>query len=660
MAEVIVFKPRAEIDAEHNVAAFIELCRKQLIIFGADLDFESNVWDVTKAVAPRARGKGRQRARFTKLHSDQDWMDEPFRSFSKAYFRYMFGLRPAKAYVTRLLALRALAATAEEMGLSSVASIDASNFNRAAQRVGEAYRGGTAYRIGKQLELLATFLDEHRMVSSRLGWVNFLPRPIDTERVGEKADDERRSKLPSQAALNALPKIFRAAIEPRDVIVSSAAAIMCGAPDRIGEVLTLRVDCEVDGFSKDDEPAPYGLRWWPSKGAEPMVKWVVPSMASVIQEAIGNIRAVTQPARDVALWYERHPDSIYLKPELEYLRGTESLSFDEVAEVIGVGDGRQWCQNAKIPVNASGSVHFDAVERAVLSLLPHDFPILDPLTGLRYSDALFVVRRNELHQQRATYHCLIEGVSGTRINDGLGSAVAHGTPSIFSKFGFREADGSEIRVNTHRFRHYLNTLAQAGGMSQLDIAKWSGRRDIRQNVVYDHVTPSQMLEKVRNAVGDSSQMFGPLAEIPVNLPVSRDEFGQLRFPTAHTTDIGFCVHDYTMSPCGLHRDCLNCQDLVCVKGDIAKTERLRTRLAEARSLLGQVEKARSEGYAGSDRWLDHHRGTVERLTQLCAIMDDPNVPDGACVQLGPRGGQNAIEGQLAVNIQTSLGSVENV
>jgi len=215
-------------------------------------------------------------------------------------------------------------------------------------------------------------------------------------------------------------------------------------------------------------------------------------------------------------------------------------------------------------------------------------------------------------------------------------------------------------VNTHRFRHYLNTLAQAGGMSQLDIAKWSGRKDVRKNAVYDHVTPTQMLEKVRGAVGDSSQMFGPLAEIPVNLPVSRDEFGRLRFPTANTTDIGFCVHDYTMSPCELHRDCLNCQDMVCVKGDIVKTERLQTRLSEARRLLDHAEQAQSEEYAGSDRWLDHHRGTVERLTELCAIMNDPTVPDGACVHLGRKSGSLTIEAQLSLNVQETTGVIEGV
>jgi hypothetical protein len=31
------------------------------------------------------------------------------------------------------------------------------------------------------------------------------------------------------------------------------------------------------------------------------------------------------------------------------------------------------------------------------------------------------------------------------------------------------------QLSSHQIRHYLNTLALAGGLGQLDVAKWSGR-----------------------------------------------------------------------------------------------------------------------------------------------------------------------------------------
>jgi hypothetical protein len=167
----------------------------------------------------------------------------------------------------------------------------------------------------------------------------------------------------------------------------------------------------------------------------------------------------------------------------------------------------------------------------------------------------------------------------------------------------------------------------------LDIAKWSGRRDVKQNRDYDHVSGLELLEQLREAVGDDSQMFGPLARVEINSPMTRREFATLQIPTAHSTDIGFCIHDFTMLPCQIHRDCINCNEHVCIKGDNAKAQRVRQRLAEARRLLGAAEAGERDGFDGADRWRDHHQATVARLEELCRLLDDPSIPEGSVIQL---------------------------
>lgn len=646
MSDVILFRPKAELDAAGNLAGFVESCRNELTIFGADLDFEANIWDVTEALGLKGHGKKRQRLVFNTLGADTDQaqtrMDDRFRPFAKAYIRYMHGFRPTKIVGFRLAALRALEAALSESGLPpDPVRTDALILNRAAQMIVDRYSEAAAYRIGGQLEMAVEFLADNRLTSVPTRWRNPIKRPGDAVRVGKDFDERRQDKMPTEAALDALPKVFRLATEPVDVIVSSVAAILCSAPDRINEVLILSDTCEVHQNAGKDKGEAYGLRWWPAKGADPMVKWIVPSMVSVVEEAIGKIRSITHEARQMAKWYEEHPDEIYLHDEVRHLRNVEWLTMDEVAEIIGLDNSNSapaWCKGHGVkPVTheKSKQVRFVDIEAAVVAMLPAGFPFLGKETGLKYSDALLVVLTNQLNAQRGTYRCMIEPISVNQINSGLGGRAEHGFKSIFTRFGFTEPDGRPIKVTTHQFRHYLNTLAQAGGMSQLDIAKWSGRKDIRHNAAYDHVTPDQMLQKIRDAVGDESQMFGPLAEIPKKVLIPRDEFARLRIPTAHTTDLGFCVHDYTMSPCQLHRDCIHCEDLVCVKGDEEKTMRLRQNLEEARELLRKAEDALAEGYAGGDRWLVHHQSTVERLSQLCSIMDDPGVPLGAVVQLAP-------------------------
>lgn len=645
MAEIVLFTPKAELDAAANLRGFVDMCRSKLTVFGADLPFQNDVWDVTDAVATKGKGGKRERITFSNAATvDQkspEMMREPFLSFAKAYVRYMHGMRPTKIIHNRVAALRAIEAALLETGLApDPVQVDSRILNRAAQIVADRFSDGAAYRVGGQIEMLAIFLSENRLAAVPVRWRNPIKRPSSAVRVGKEFDERREEKMPSSTALDALPRIFRIATEPADVITVSVAAILLASPDRISEVLTLPEACEVREPRKGKEDA-YGLRWWPAKGAEPMVKWLVPSMASVVEEALQKIRSATAEARRIAKWYEQHPGQLYLAADVAHLRGREWLSLTELAEILGIRDrvaANTWCKTAGVAtekLEGGGKkyyVRFRDVESVVLGMLPRGFPVLDNGNGLKYSEALLVVRRNELGARRGTYRCMIEAVSIGQINTGLGSRVEHGHESIFTRFGFTEPDGSHIAVTSHQFRHYLNTLAQAGGLSQLDIAKWSGRKDVRQNEFYDHVTSGQMLQKIRDAVG-GDQMFGPLAELPKKVLIRRDEFARLVVPTAHTTDLGYCVHDYTASPCQLHMDCIHCQDLVCVKGDAEKETLLRRRLDEAKGLMERAQAATSEGYSGSDRWLDHHRTTVDRLAQLCSIMDDPRVPDGAVIQL---------------------------
>ena len=641
---LVVFIPRAERDAAENLREFIAMSRSHLTIFGAGLRFDDMAWDVTDTTQLKAHGKNRVRICFSTQETVNDvlptQMAEPFVSFAKAYVRYMQGMRPTKNPAFRVTALRALDAAFRMSGHLIPVMMDGDTFNRAARIIAERLSGSTAYRVGAQLELIAKFMSEHRLTAIPLSWRSPINRPIDTVRVGQEFDKRRNAKMPSQAALEALPKTFYLATQPNDVLFSSIAAILCSAPDRINEVLLLTENCEVYDKTSGGKDA-YGLRWQPAKRADPMVKWIIPSMAPVVAEAIAKIRQLTEAARRIAQWYELNPEKLYLPQHLEYLRSQEFLTLDEVQQVILLDEGapsfaRLWCTANHVLLEKKGRkvcVRFADVERAVIALLPAGFPLLNAEMGLKFSEALIVVRRNELHSAKGTFGGVIEPVTTNQVNTALGTRSEHGFESMFGRLGFKEPDGSHIRVSTHQFRHYLNTLAQAGGMSQLDIAKWSGRVDVRQNEMYDHVSADQMVAKIRESIGDESHMFGPLAKLPKNIPISRDEFARLKIPTAHTTDFGFCVHDYTMMPCDRHADCINCNEHLCVKGDEDKAMMVKHRLQDAQKLLVHAEAATVEGYYGADRWMEHHKKTVLRLTQLTEILDNPAVPTGSVIQL---------------------------
>ena len=120
--------------------------------------------------------------------------------------------------------------------------------------------------------------------------------------------------------------------------------------------------------------------------------------------------------------------------------------------------------------------------------------------------------------------------------------------------------------------------------------------------------------------------------IRMALPVTTEEFNTLEKPTAHITEIGFCVHDFVMSPCQRFRDCLNCTEQVCVKGD-RRLAGLRDKLAMVQKQVELAEEGAAEGLYGADPWTHIQRQSRDRLRGLIAIMEDPSVPDGSVIRL---------------------------
>lgn len=642
MVDVVTFVPRVELDARQNLDGFIDVCRNHLTVFGASLNFDSGTW----STGIQRKGKYTPlRLVFSNLATCDsrvpEMMAEPFCAFAKAYVRYQQGVRPTTAIVGRVAAMRMVEAALRETGTSDPIAITSDVLNRSAQLAQERFTPDVAYRTVQQVELMARFVCENRLTATLTGWKNPVKRPVQNgKKVGKDADEIRLAKLPTPASLDALPKAFRLATEPADLIVTSVTAILLSAPDRINEVLLLREACERREVDSQQQER-VGLEWYPAKGAEPMIKWIVPSMSGVVVEAIARIRRHTEEARKVARWYENHPDEIYLANEdLDNLREQQWLSMRDVTDILFADavertTARNWCVDQGVPLHRRGKmvyVRFEDLETAVLRRLPPGFPVMNDKTGLKYSEALFITLFNTLHATGARFRCIIEPIGQGHIYNRLGARSTTGVQSIFDRCGLFEEDGTPIRVSSHQFRHYLDTLAQMGGMSQLDIAKWSGRKDIRQNDTYDHEPTQSLLARVRNLMGDNERMSGPVVTTSQQILIPRDEFGRLKIPTAHTTDFGYCVHDYAMSPCQVHQDCLNCDEHVCIKGEAEKEKRLRQAHAENTLLLERAEQAVADGEYGAAKWAEDHRYVLTRIEALLAVIDNPAVPRGAVIR----------------------------
>src|SRR5690606_21565231 len=189
-------------------------------------------------------------------------------------------------------------------------------------------------------------------------------------------------------------------------------------------------------------------------------------------------------------------------------------------------------------------------------------------------------------------------------------------------------DGTPISMASHQIRHFLNTIANRGDMGQLAIAKWSGRKNIHQNATYNHMTDEEHVEMARDAgIGTA------LRKVRQNLPVTLADLESVGDGVAHVTIFGFCVHDYSMLPCQKHRDCLNCTEHACVKGDAVKLGRLKEHRDAIRDQLAKAQSANEDGIYGADRWSAHQIKTLERVEQLINILESEETPDGTIIRL---------------------------
>lgn len=640
MANVVYFKSRADLAAAQNLAEFVRLCRSDLDVFGADLPFDSNVWDISGYVDVKGRTKT-VRVIFSslaaaKLSKATPTMSENFLPFAKAYIRYWHGLKPTVSCGQRLTALRVLdSVLCDEMLNGDITATTGDILTQACNVIIRQYSKALAPKLAGALEKISDFLLENKLAQMSTRWVKPISKAREHgQRVGKVADAAREKKMPSAAAIEAMAHVFRNASEPIEIYVGSTLGLLHCAPQRINETVRLTVGCEVE--QKDTEGhTQYGLRWPGSKGFENSVKWILPTMAEVAKLAIRRLHVVTAEARKIAVWYENNPKKVYLPEHLEHLRHKHWLKQSEVSLILyGEDDpliSEGWCVSNKV-LKEDDLFLFEDVQTNVLKRMPKGFPWAQK--GLKYSDALFIVRRFELDATLRMYTCIVDYLPYDQICSRLGKSGSVAR-TVFERFNLTEDDGTPISLTTHQVRHYLNTLAQSNNASQLDIAMWSGRADVKQNVSYNHTTPDQLLSNTRkSAIATNSSLFG--GDLSIRKPrvvARRDSAGILRTGSAHITDYGMCTHDYAMSPCEIHGDCFHCNELVCVKGDEVKTMNIRFVKDETEALLREAEVAEQTSIYGASRWVKHHRATLDHCSQLLSILDNPLVESGALVRL---------------------------
>lgn len=641
-AAVLYFTPKVELSRQENLKDFIDLCRQSKVLDSLS-QFDLNVW-TTKF----RKGKpGRQRFSFSTLENAADKsasivvaMPEPFLSFSKAMLVYMDDRAPVISHGQRLAALRCLEAALRTYSKDGrPTGVNADVLNAAIELASRQFTAGVAYRVAGQLEKIADLMRKNGFIDLRSKWVHGLKKPTDLgSRISKEALDARQDKLPSAAAIQALGGIFANSKGGADEIVSSFTALMMCAPERINEVLRLSRNCIAEGEGRYE--GKLGIRWPGSKLSADTTKWLPTKMAPIARESIARLQQATEFASKLAQWYTDNPNKLYLHNAVEHLRNNELISTEELSCVLWGELGKKisanaWARSKKLQKFPLGGrkvgYRFADIEAAVVAMLPPTFPYVPGDSTLKFCDSLAVVRYKELAVARSSWLCMFEYVGQGAIADRLGAGEKHGKKSIFTRNGYTEDDGNPIVVNTHSFRHYLNMLAQVGGLTDTEIAIFSGRKDERHNRTYDHMSSDEVQKPISRAI--SSGFMGQIVAAAGCDLVNRSNFRGIGLAAAHTTEYGYCDHNFAAEPCQLHHDCLNCCEQFCVKGERHKEDNLRKLKEETELLLRRARAALQEEEYGADLWVKHQSKTLERVVQLLSLIEDPKIPIGARIRL---------------------------
>ncbi|MET0465556.1 MAG: hypothetical protein ABW007_20515 [Chitinophagaceae bacterium] len=171
--------------------------------------------------------------------------------------------------------------------------------------------------------------------------INYLPQTrLKGYGSSNLLDDKKfaaEMKLPAPGILEALGSIYyRLATAPAGevsewmLIVISSVTILILTGLRIGELVTLPYDCEVEEHlpkeqTGDSYSCRYGIRYWVEKtGQKTMrIKWISPTAESIVRASIARIKCLTAAARERARILEADPTRVMLPPEIAVLTQKE-------------------------------------------------------------------------------------------------------------------------------------------------------------------------------------------------------------------------------------------------------------------------------------------------------------------------------------------------
>lgn len=688
MSKIIDFEPQSHLNSAAQMNAFIAWAKDTLLKGAANKRVHAGIrWDMDswhkfgiEGCAFTAHGSPRYAKK-----KEKKYMQSPFLDFVKAIIVYYKVYRGDKSILGWLAALRKLEfALVELSGKRDVTRVSSAIFNRACEHLKDSYPNGNhAYNKSKNLEQIFKLMKDKGLLAQPIRWTS----PLRLKSSGTLKDQKinREKKMPSRESILSLGELFNSDLtSPLDIVITSACALLLSQPGRVGELADVERDCVV--FKEDaDGGQRMFLRWFSEKGFGATIKPVVTGMESSVERVIKLLTPITDEARTYAAWLEDHPDEFPPHEGVPLKGPDDPLSYDEVCAAlkisVNVGISKrgvfyvQWINRLarKKALSPEAQAVIDEIkegwdasrgkhvyvngervcnrfnDRAEITLrklnillrekyLPKDFPYTTPAEDgknrVKYRDALFTVRTGSLPNETKSGAVMARdfgveiAANPFRMTRQLGGS--NNTQSIFERHGY-----GKLKVNTHAFRHELNTEMHRAGLSQLLIDAFSGRTTMGS--VYNHETVEERTQRVAqyHPKTKRSNADQRLEKVKTNQPLSLSDVTDLHEGdqdlVIHQTHVGICVHNFASEPCPKMGACLTCGKLGCVKGDDVKLANLKEERADLKRRYGKALDAKSRDIFGASEWVKKVGMDLYKCNALIRTLENPELENGDIV-----------------------------
>lgn len=378
-------------------------------------------------------------------------------------------------------------------------------------------------------------------------------------------------------------------LSARDRIALCGGVLLLCAPSRINEILCMSIDDhvtvenyaqksveELDATHRAHQMLIMTMKG--SKGAQWSPKPVLSFMMNVFHYAMDLIKAHGKRSRMLVEWYQKHPDALYLPPELEYLRG-QAISRSDLSRILQL--------NGNLPdnwQNRTANIYFKELpDRQLMGPNPTYDPAKGRASGHKLIDYLpwadvenLLLNKVRAAMDRCRRVTALNHYRGDlakmlflfdddavpflpgaatyetfRICLKISPKMRRYRPrrSLFEKLGITMPVDGKIQIaamDTHDPRRWLTTMALIHGekLSDILINKWANRLKLSTLWNYDFRSPETMAAQASMPESRELVELTDLSNGLATVEKLEDQFGlQTAIITAHDAGIAMTTLD---------------------------------------------------------------------------------------------------------------------